>query len=558
MNPEDTAAQPGTVSTWRVWSNPILRRYCRSRLRARDLALGCCITFLISAFIVGIASSFGVRTEADPVSAARSAIIPLLVLQGFILFVMGTAQVSGGMITERDEGGVDYQRLVPMAPLAKVLGYLFGLPVREYVLAAVTLPFTAWVLARGRVPFAAWAPLYWVVLTTTLAYHATGLLTGTVVRNRRWAFLISIGMVFSLYTVIPQLARFGLVFFKYLTITPVFNESLPDLLPENAGAALKVGRHFFPTAKFFNLDLPDVLFTTFSQAGLLFLFLGMLCRKWRREEAHLLTKSWAVGALVWVQVLLLGNALPLIDPGDLFPSRNFRLLMAPGRDWVPAHGEVLAMIAIYGLFTAALICVLAMIITPSLEHQIRGWRRAKNLGMDQLPAGSDSASGRTSTVWMALGGALGWFVFTRELLGSRWFPGHHAGWEVLGIYTLILMAMCGSFQALLDARGGRAMAIAMLFVGVLPLLVGAIVASIGDEYLHPGIWIAGLSPISLPLSAPVALLSINEAGSLPVLPIRGVARFGWVVWTLICLWLLRWQHDQRTARRASILQGRVG
>jgi hypothetical protein len=40
------------------------------------------------------------------------------------------------------------------------------------------------------------------------------------VKNRRWAFLISIGLVFCLYTIVPQMARFGLVFFKYLTITP--------------------------------------------------------------------------------------------------------------------------------------------------------------------------------------------------------------------------------------------------------------------------------------------------------------------------------------------------
>ena len=70
-----------------------------------------------------------------------------------------------------------------------------------------------------------------VVFTSALLYHFTGLLTGTVVRNRRWAFLVSIGLVFCLYTVIPQMAKFGLVFFKYLTITPVFEESLPGLLP---------------------------------------------------------------------------------------------------------------------------------------------------------------------------------------------------------------------------------------------------------------------------------------------------------------------------------------
>jgi hypothetical protein len=97
------------------------------------------------------------------------------------------------------------------------------------------------------------------------------------------------------------------------------------------------------------------------------------------------------------------------------------------------------------------------------------------------------------------------------------------------------------------------MAVAILFVGVLPLLVGAIVASIGDQYVHPGIWIAGLSPISLPLSSPVAVLSITEIEHLPLLPIRGVARFGWVIWTAVCLWLLQRQSAHRATLRSAIL-----
>ena len=104
------------------------------------------------------------------------AIIPLLVLPGLILFVLGTAQVAGGMTAERDEGVIDYQRLIPMSPLAKVLGYLFGLPVREYVMFLATLPFTAWALWRGQVALAhVWLPLYAVVLSSTLLYHFTGL-----------------------------------------------------------------------------------------------------------------------------------------------------------------------------------------------------------------------------------------------------------------------------------------------------------------------------------------------------------------------------------------------
>jgi hypothetical protein len=417
---------------------------------------------------------------------------------------------------------------------------------REYLLAASSLPFTAWAMARGHVPASAWAPLYWILFTTAVTYHATGLLTGTVVRNRRWAFLISIGMVFSLYTVIPQLAKFGLVFFKYLTLTPVAYESLPDLLPERSGAALRIGQNFFPTPRFFNLGLPEVVFTTVSQAGLIGLFVVMLCRKWRQEEAHLLSQFWAVGTFIAVQVVLLGHALPLIDPGDLFPSRNFRWFTSQAIDWKPDNTEALAMIAVYGLFTTGLACVLAGIITPDRERQIRGWRRAFKNGEDRLPAFGDTDSATLSTGIISLCGGTGWYLFTHALLESRWFPGHHAGLQILIIHCLIVFAVTGSLQALLDAQGGRAVGMGLLFIGVLPLMAGAIIASIDNDYLHVGIWIAGVSPLSLPASAPVALLSLADSETMAVRPIQGAARFGWFVWGLVSLWLI---HRSRTHRQ---------
>src|SRR5262245_47365306 len=102
-------------STWKVWKNPIFRRYCQSRLRPQQLGTALLITVLVAAFIVSIVSSIGVRTRENPVDAARNSVIPLLVWQGLILFVFGTAQVAGGMTAERDEGVIDYQRLIPMS-----------------------------------------------------------------------------------------------------------------------------------------------------------------------------------------------------------------------------------------------------------------------------------------------------------------------------------------------------------------------------------------------------------------------------------------------------------
>ena len=190
---------------------------------------------LIAAFLFCISRATGqYRANLNLVDAERTAFIPLLVFQALVLFILGTAQVAGGMTAESDEGVIDYQRLIPMTPLSKVFGYLFGLPVREYAMVFATLPFTAWVVWRGEIASNVWLPLYLVFFSSALTYHLTGLVAGTVVKNRRWAFLVSMGLVLCLYTVIPQRARFGLVFFTYLTITPVFEECLPGILPQSS------------------------------------------------------------------------------------------------------------------------------------------------------------------------------------------------------------------------------------------------------------------------------------------------------------------------------------
>jgi hypothetical protein len=555
MKPETSIIPPVRHSAWKVWMNPIFRRYCQSRLRLHGLGVALLITVLIAGFIVSLVSSIGIRGHMTAADAARMGIIPLLVVQSIILFVLGTAQVAGGMTAERDEGVIDYQRLIPLSPLSKVLGYLFGLPVREYVMFLTTLPFTAWSLWRGQVAWNVWLPLYLIVFSSTLLYHFTGLLTGTVARNRRWAFLSSIVLVFSLYTVIPQMAKFGLVFFKYLTITPVFEESLPGLLPASAGAVVRAGQRLLPTVKFFNLDFSEAVFTAFSQGGLILTFVVMLCRKWRRAEAHLLGKLWAAGFFIWIQILLLGNALPLIDPGDLFPTRGFNRMVRLMPDWAPKPGEAVLMSGIYGLATLLLIFVLASIITPSADHQIRGWRRARKQGESSLPRLADAATGFWFVLVMALAGAAGWFLFTRALVESRWFPGHQVAPGVLGYFTAVMLAGGLGFQALLETKGGRVVGLTAICVGVVPLMTGAVFSVISDRLIPAAAWLIGISPLSLPFYAPGTLLSLAE---LPAQAARAVPRafYFWLfVLVLVTLWLVvrLWAH-----RKALAMSGFAG
>jgi hypothetical protein len=540
---------------WNIAGNPIFRRYCRSRLRPVGLTGGLLISILIAGFIFALVRSLGVyQMRLVPADAERATLVPLLVFQALILFVLGTAQVAGGMVAERDEGVIDYQRLIPMSPLAKVVGYLFGLPVREYVMFFSTLPFTAWALWRGGVEMEHWLPLYGILISSTLLYHFTGLLMGTVVKSRRWAFLASIGLVFCLYTVFPQMAKFGLVFFKYLTITPVFQEQLAGLMPRTAGAVLAQGQQLLPTVRFFNLDFSESVFTLFSQGGLILTFIVMLCRKWDRAEAHLLNKVWAVGFFVWIQLLLLGNALPLVEPGNLFPSRELTRYVGLDPIWRPSSAEAIAMAALYGVVTLALLLVLTSIITPSLDKQMRGWRRVRKQGGRSLGVASDAAGSFWFVLAMALPGALAWFLFTRGVVESRWFPGERVSLWVLAAFSLVMVAGSLGFQALLEWKGGRAVWWAALLFGAVPLMTGAVLGA-GAGSLQPvAVWIAGISPLSLPVYAAGSLL-FSRADLPASLTTAVPAAFGTSL-LLLCLvtgWLATRLHAFRKATATAAL-----
>lgn len=495
---------------WKIWANPIFRRYSRSRLRPKGFGIGLLLTLIVAGFIFGIARTGSInRANMELIDAERVAIIPLLIFQGVILFLLATGQVAGAMTAEKDEGVIDYQRLAPMSPLTKVMGYLFGIPIREYLLFLATMPFSLWAMIKGEVPLEVIIQLYGTFFVAGVLYHLTGLVSGTVVKNRRWAFLVSIAIVFLLYTVIPQLAKFGLVYFQFFTIRPVFEECLPHLIPRNAGAGIEVLQNFIQGTQFYDLDLPAWTFTLVAQVVLIATGVYMLWRRWRKSESHLLSKAWAVALFIWTQILILGNAIPLVDSGAVFPSRAFNRYAGnlDSYDWVPGIGEALAVVGVYGLTTAILIWILTVFITSSSEEQLRSWRRMQKLKRKSFFFGSDSSSSFAWVLVMVVAGAVGWITFAKAVIHSHWFPGRDLPIHTLGIFFLILLTGSLGAQSLLEAKKGKSrLMLAAIFIGVVPLLASAIIGSIGDEWMNASIWVAGISPLVAPFYASISTL----------------------------------------------------
>ncbi len=558
----------GPAPAWCLWRNPILRRYVRTRLRPRGLGAALLITLLIAGFIFALSRTIGLRqlewaeryAATRPGVAAvipsmadieRYCLLPLLAFQAFILFIVGTGQVAGGMTSEADEGTMDYVRLSPMSPLAKVLGYLFGLPVREWIMFAVTLPFTAWGLWRGAVPAGNWIPVYAVVLTAAVLYHLTGLTAGTVLRNRRWAFLVSMGAIFLLYTLVPQLANLGLVYFEYLTIWPVLTENMPGFLPADAAAALKAVRSLMPDVRFFNLGFPEAVFTIFSQLVLCLTFLVMLWRRWRRAESHLLGKAWATGLSVWIQIVLLGCSVPLISSGLLFVSRRISMrFRMPGGS--PDLGEAILMISIYGTVTLLAVILLALLVAPGREAQDRGMRRAARFGRRGVPSFADESSAVRFVIIMAVAGASGWTIFAQRVIGSHWFPGQELPvWTPL-VFALVLLTAGLCCTLLYELRGAKGLFLGVIFAGVVPILAGVVMVAASSKLSAASVWITAASPLLTPANA-VATVLPDGLGDQQSMRLAGPRAF--VFWQglmlIITLWLLGKHRVERRTMHAA-------
>ena len=528
---------------WKLWDNPVFLRYCRSRLRLKGLLPSLLLTVIFSAFAYLIAPMSSERLEenrarygssmeqqlkslereakrnpglqqeveryrenmsregieAHPRESymhQRMALLPLLAIQALILFLIGTGQVAGGMTSERDDGMVDYQRLAPMTPLTKTLGYLIGLPVREWVMFLSTLPFMGLALWRGEVPFSAWGPVALIFFTSVILYHLTGLVAGTVFKNRRWAFLICMAMIFLLYFLVPQGSRFGLPFLRYITMWPAMLESVHILPPSLARNLREVAAHAEGAGvNFFDWNFSDVAFTLIVQGSFILTMLVMVWRKWRQADSHLLSKGWALLVFGWLCILPLGNAIPGIADGSIFPARNLRAMLN-GTPTTPQLPDAFLICGFYGLMMLLFLIIVVLLLTPVRDMQTRGLRRAAKLGRRSAPLLSDEYSAFGMVVLLTLCGAASWTWFTRSALGSDWFhadPGMMAFVVFLGVLAPVTLGL----HALLESRGGKWPFLAVVFVGLVPVLASLVVAAASHRSPAPAALTAGASPGTL-------------------------------------------------------------
>jgi len=221
------------VAFWELHKNPILLRYLRSRLRWSGLSAALILTLVITVFTFVISYNGAVRFSFESnVNAYRAAFLPVFLIQVIIMMFLGTGSVASGITQEYEDGMVEYQRLTPMSPMAKIVGYLFGLPIREWFLFLVTSLFIGIIVVKGEVPMDSVWRVYSVFFLSIILYHLMALVVVHSMKKKRVAGRVIQLLVVVLYFVFPLLSQVGLVFFEYLTVRPILKENMLEYVPK--------------------------------------------------------------------------------------------------------------------------------------------------------------------------------------------------------------------------------------------------------------------------------------------------------------------------------------
>lgn len=491
------SAGAAAAETLLPWRNPVYRRFLRSRLRFRKAISWYLLTLIITTFVVSLGYTLQTNGSTSPETAARNLWIPLLVIQGLILMIKGTGSVSAGLIQDRIDQTLDYQRLTPVSPLGNLVGYLFGLPVLEYVMFALTLPHLAFVAAVGKIPAAALVSVYLAFFICVTLYHMMGIAAGMVMRRWILGYMLAILLVLFVNVLLPSLvSQLGLRFFQYLSVWPVIGQKVAPVVGISAGADAFVS--IFADVPFYVWSLSPFVFTLLLQGALIATFGIMAVRRWKSSTRHSLSKPYALAFLVGFVVVAIGNVWPIVTRREM-PSLPFPVQSA--ESVAELVGAGLPYVYVYVVWILCLL--LFAIVVPSHHHYVRGLRRALKHGRTSASRWDDDSASLIVYAMFAAAAVGGLTVLLREISAAGFFElldPPPRPWRLTLTFALILFYSALLFQAL----GLRRTMLVVLLVWCLPILVTIVLAAATESFgkLHAAL--QSLSPIALLFMSGVA------------------------------------------------------
>lgn len=466
--------------------NPLIQRFARSRLRLQALVFWTLLSLIIGAFLFFLPFVITYSIDGDLVEASRATLIPVIIWQGVILMLMGTGAVAGGITQEKVERILDYQRMAPLSNRKKIFGYLFGLPIREYLMWFTTLPFLAFAIVGGEIPFENWAPFYLVFMTSVVLYHMTGFAAGMVSTKWRLSARLSQGLVVMLYLVIPPVAsQFGIIYFEYLTIRPAFFQLIQPLI---ADFPLRTIAGSIPsTLPFFHLSLSNTVFSLILQGGFFCLLYHVVFRKWRRAESTSLNKLVGLVAFLIILLIGLGNIWPFFSPltDSFWMNRDLMAKRSVGQ---------MALI----LLTLTSGALIVLIVSPDRLAFRQGYIRSLKLGHGRLGIWQEESPNRRLTGVFGLIFSVATFYLLLSPIPEQTHPGYQ---PVTVLFTLFL-AMNGTLilfqlQAVKEFFGMKGNLLWLLLVWLTPILLALILLAANTRAVETVAYVLALSPAGL-------------------------------------------------------------
>lgn len=473
------AAQEGVAG---ALGYPLIVKGVRTRLRPLQAVTWAIITVVAATFLYSFVYwNTTQHSNTSPEAAARATIVPLMVMQGVILMGLGTGAVAGGMAKERTYRLLDYQRLTPMRPSAKIIGMLLGLPIREYFMFVVTLPFVAFAAYRGGLAFGILLQFYIVFLSSVLVYHMTGLAAGMAVAKPWRAGAFSQGMVVMLYLILPQFSQYGFTFFEYLTVRPMFlgivqQHLMPrELSLETVRQALQTYR--WESVAFFSMKIHPTLFSLLVQGFAMLCMYTVVSRKWRGETRLPFSKPFAICFFIFTQVFLVGSVIPVLHNDLLFEGLSKGVARSTEMLTNERQTGVLTLLLVT-LFIAGVVSLGAVHMTTSTWHQsVHGLRRHHKRGnVGKLSWFDDAASSLPLAIALGLIACISFLaVYRAAMHAERISMGADYG-NVL-VALLFFLAVLIAAQQVREQGGERVFVMGIFAAWVVPLLAMVVVLS---------------------------------------------------------------------------------
>ena len=520
----NTSLKP--VAFWQLHKNPILLRYMRSRLRWGGISAALILTLVVTIFTFLVSYNGAVRYSFESsLNAYRAAFLPVFMIQVVLMMFMGTGAVASGITQEYEDGMVEYQRLTPMSPLAKILGYLFGLPIREWFLFFVSSIFIGIIVVKGKVPMESVFKVYSVFFLSIILYHLMALVVVHSMKKKRVAGRVIQLLVVVLYFVFPLLSQFGLVFFEYLTVRPILKENILEYIPKGMNMRKLLDLDGSQsTVAFFDYQLKAWSFSMILMTSLTVSFLFMLNRRWKEVTSHLMSKFFAILFLGFFMLFLVGNTLPIAKKGEMSITESFvemreRSLLDDIERYkvgdnkriflekrLAEYREKTARTqnsfdapiaqAVFGGVCVLFACLIIYIITPRHEKYLLGLRRAKNLNKRWIPSYWDEASGFWTTIVVLWILALTLFTFSTTLYVAPTITGRLRELVMfIPVVCLFALVTVFVFYLVLEAWENKGLFLLLLFIWVLPIMIAMVIAVQSNNWTTI-VWVSSVSPLA--------------------------------------------------------------